>query len=138
MSEKINLGIPDESRKLIARGLCKVLADSYTLYLKTHKYHWNVTGPMFTELHSTFEVQYTQLQTAVDDLAERIRALGEVAPGSFLEFKELTSIPESKGAPPARDMIGQLLKDHEMVAREIRLLLPEAEEKPETWQPTIS
>lgn len=127
MAEKINLGISEEHRKTIVRGLCKVLADTYTLYVKTHKFHWNVTGPMFAELHATFEGQYTQLQTAVDDLAERIRALGEFAPGSFVEFQELTSITESKGVPPARDMIAQLLKDHETIAREIRSVLPEVD-----------
>lgn len=128
MSEKINLGIPEKNRKAITLGLSRVLADTYTLYVKTHKFHWNVTGPFFTQLHLAFEEQYTQLQEAVDSLAERIRALGEFAPGSFLEFQELTSIKEQKGVPAANDMISQLLKDHETIARVIRELLPETDE----------
>ena len=86
----INIGIPEKSRKEISKGLSRVLADSYTLYLKTHNYHWNVTGPMFQTLHTMFEEHYTELATAVDDIAERIRALGEFAPGSYTQFKELS------------------------------------------------
>lgn len=127
MVEKINLGIPEESRKKIAKGLSHVLADSYTLYVKTHKFHWNVTGPFFSQLHTTFEEQYTQLQDAVDSLAERIRALGEFAPGSFEEFEQLSSIKGQKGVPSAMDMVAQLLKDHETIARVIRELLPETD-----------
>lgn len=127
MSEKINLGIPEESRKAIAQGLSRVLADTYTLYVKTHKFHWNVTGPLFSELHKVFEDQYVQLQEAVDLLAERIRALGEFAPGSFIEFQELSSISETKGVPGATEMTGQLLKDHETIARVIRGLMPETD-----------
>src|SRR3954468_16970343 len=104
MTEKINLGIPEQSRKAIVNGLSHVLADTYTLYVKTHKFHWNVTGPFFSQLHTTFEEQYTQLQEAVDSLAERIRALGEFAPGSSIEFQELSSIKEQKGVPNAGDM----------------------------------
>lgn len=127
MSEKINLGIPEESRKKIVKGLSHVLADSYTLYVKTHKFHWNVTGPMFQTLHATFETQYTELQDAVDAIAERIRALGEFAPGSFVEFQELSAIKETKGVPNAMDMVSQLLKDHETVARSVRNVLPESD-----------
>ena len=96
MSEKINLGISEPSRKAIVKGLSTILADTYTLYVKTHKFHWNVTGQLFSQLHSTFEGQYVQLQEAVDSLAERIRALGEFAPGSFIEFQELSSIKKQK------------------------------------------
>jgi starvation-inducible DNA-binding protein len=128
MSEKINLGIPEKNRKTIVQGLSRVLADSYTLYVKTHKFHWNVTGPFFSQLHSTFEEQYTQLQEAVDSLAERIRALGEFAPGSFGEFQQLSSIKEQKGVPAAMDMVSELLKDHETIARVIREILPETDE----------
>lgn len=128
MSEKINLGIPEKNRKAITAGLSRVLADTYTLYVKTHKFHWNVTGPFFSQLHTAFEEQYTQLQEAVDSLAERIRALGEFAPGSFLEFQELSSIKEQKGVPGYQDMIAMLLKDHETVARVIREMMPETEE----------
>ncbi len=127
MSERVNLGIPEGGRKAIAKGLSRVLADTYTLYVKTHKYHWNVTGPLFSQLHAAFEAQYTQLQEAVDSLAERIRALGEFAPGSFIEFQELSEIKEVKGVPTAMEMVGQLLKDHETVVRGIRVLIPEAD-----------
>jgi len=127
MAEKINLGIPEQSRKTIVKGLSKVLADSYTLYIKTHKFHWNVTGPFFAQLHSTFEEQYTQLQEAVDSLAERIRALGEFAPGSAEEFESLSSIKGQKGVPAAMEMIAELLKDHETIARVIREQLPETD-----------
>lgn len=127
MSEKINLGIPEENRKKIVHGLSQVLSSTYMLYVKTHKFHWNVTGPMFHTLHEMFEQQYTELQAAVDALAERIRALGEFAPGSFVEFKELSSISESKGVPPAVDMVAQLLKDHESIARLARTVIPESD-----------
>lgn len=127
MQEKINLGIPEESRKKIVHGLCTILADTYTLYVKTHKFHWNVTGPFFAQLHLVFEEQYTQLQEAVDSLAERIRALGAFAPGSFSEFQELSSIKEVKEVPSAQEMIALLLKDHETIVRVIRHVLPDAE-----------
>lgn len=127
MSEKINLGIPEKSRKAITQSLSKILADTYTLYIKTHKFHWNVTGPFFSQLHTAFEEQYTQLQEAVDTLAERIRALGEFAPGSAEEFQELSSIKGQKRVPNAMEMIAELLKDHETVARGIREALPETD-----------
>tara|TARA_Y100001958_G_C20910640_1_gene328901 strand:+ start:72 stop:542 length:471 start_codon:yes stop_codon:yes gene_type:complete len=125
---KVDIGIPEEQRVEIARGLSKVLADTYTLYLKTHNFHWNVTGPMFNTLHLMFEQQYTELQTAVDVIAERIRSLGERAPGSYIEFKELTVIPEAeKGGTSAEEMIKALLKDHEAVAKTARTVFPAAE-----------
>lgn len=107
-------------QKDVTDNLEKLLADSYTLYLKTHNFHWNVTGPMFASLHKLFEEHYTELQTAVDDIAERIRALGEPAPGSYSEFAELTSVKEEKGGKKpieAKKMADQLRKDHETVAR---------------------
>ena len=96
---KVNIGISEENREAIAKGLSHLLADSYTLYLKTHNYHWNVTGPMFNTLHLMFENQYTELATAVDEIAERIRALGFPAPGSYAAFSALSSIEEATGSP---------------------------------------
>lgn len=124
---KVNIGIPEKERKQIAKGLSKLLADSYTLYLKTHNYHWNVMGPMFNTLHLMFEQQYTELHTAVDEIAERIRSLGEPAPGSYTEFGKLTSIPESTGSVAAEDMVTQLLQGHETVAKTARSIFPAAE-----------
>ena len=100
---KIDTGISPDHREKIAAGLERVLADSYTLYLKTHKYHWNVTGPMFQTLHVMFETQYTELALAVDEIAERIRALGALSPGSYREFGALTAIPEDDDSPDAVD-----------------------------------
>ena len=97
----INVGINEQDRETIAAGLSRLLADSYTLYLKTHNYHWNVTGPQFNTLHQMFEVQYTELATAVDEIAERIRALGIRAPGSYREFSEVTSIEDGSGKESA-------------------------------------
>ncbi len=128
MSLPIDTGIPADSRVKIAEGLSKVLADSYTLYLKTHNYHWNVTGPMFQTLHLMFEEQYTELATAVDDLAERIRALGAYAPGSYAAYAKLSSIEESEDVPRAQEMIQQLIHGHETVAKTARSVFPAAEE----------
>ena len=128
MSLPIDTGIPADSRVKIAEGLSKVLADSYTLYLKTHNYHWNVTGPMFQTLHLMFEEQYTELATAVDDLAERIRALGAYAPGSYAAYAKLSSIEESEDVPRAQEMIEQLIHGHETVAKTARSVFPAAEE----------
>lgn len=125
---KLNIGIEEGARKDIAQGLSRVLADSYTLYLKTHNYHWNVTGPMFQTLHLMFEGQYTELATAVDDIAERIRSLGEKAPGTYREFGALTSIKEDEGAVPAREMIANLVESHETLIRTARSVFPKAEE----------
>lgn len=120
----VDIGIPEGQRKEIAAGLSRVLADTYTLYLKTHHFHWNVTGPMFQTLHLLFETQYTELWTAVDVIAERIRALGEFAPGSYREFAALTSVAESQGVPAAEDMLRQLVTGHEVVVKTARSLFP--------------
>lgn len=120
----INIGISEQDRQNIADGLAKVLADSYTLYLKTHNYHWNVTGPMFNTLHLMFEGQYTELATAVDEIAERIRALGIAAPGSYKAFAQLTEIEEEEGIPNADEMIQQLVIGQETVVRTARSILP--------------
>jgi len=128
MKQIIDIGISEESRFDIADGLSRLLADTYTLYLKTHNFHWNVTGPMFNTLHLMFEQQYTELATAVDEIAERIRALGVSAPGSYAQFADLTSIQEETGTPSAEDMIAQLVKDQETVARTARSVFPIADE----------
>ncbi len=122
--EKLNIGIADADRKKIVDGLSRVLADTYTLYLKTHNFHWNVTGPMFRTLHLMFEEQYNELWTATDAIAERIRALGHYAPATYREFGKLTSIREPDGVPPATDMIRQLVEGHETVARTARDCFP--------------
>jgi len=128
MKPTIDIGIPEQDRLAIADGLSRLLADTYTLYLKTHNFHWNVTGPMFNTLHLMFETQYTELATAVDEIAERIRALGVAAPGSYAQFAERTSIKEETGVPAAEDMIAQLVKDQETVARTARSVFPTADE----------
>ncbi|MBX3020913.1 MAG: DNA starvation/stationary phase protection protein [Bdellovibrionales bacterium] len=127
MEPKVNIGIPEPQREEIAKGLSRFLADTYTLYLKTHNFHWNVTGPMFNTLHTMFETQYTELWAAVDEVAERIRALDEVAPGTYSDFAKLTSIKEATGVPHAKDMIAQLLEGHEAVIRTARSVHPIAE-----------
>ena len=124
---EINLGIAKEEREQIAAGLSKLLADSYTLYLKTHNYHWNVKGPMFNTLHLMFEGHYTELAAAVDEIAERIRALGVKAPGSYREFAALTSIDEATGNETAEDMIRQLVVGQEAVVRTAREVFPAAD-----------
>lgn len=124
---KINIGIDEEQRKAIAHGLSVLLADTYTLYLKTHNYHWNVTGPMFQTLHTLFETQYTELAVAVDDIAERIRALGEFAPGSYKEYAKLTSLKEADGIPSAEEMIKDLVKGQEAIAKTARSIVPVAD-----------
>jgi len=117
---KINIGIAEKDRKEIAQGLSKLLADTYTLYLTTHNYHWNVTGPMFQTLHLMFEQQYNELALAVDLIAERIRALDFPAPGSYLEFAKLTSLKDPQGASSAEMMIQQLVEGQETVIRTAR------------------
>ena len=124
---QINIGIADKDRKKIAEGLSRLLADTYSLYLKTHYFHWNVTGPMFNSLHLMFETQYNELWNAVDPVAERIRALGYPAPGSYSEFAKLSSIPESKGVPEAMDMVRELGAGHEAVTRTARALFPDVD-----------
>jgi len=123
----IDIGIEAGDRGAIAEGLSKLLADSYTLYLKTHNFHWNVTGPMFATLHLLFEQQYSELALAVDLVAERIRALGHVAPASYSQFARLSSIPEEIGVPAAGDMIRRLVSGQESVARTARQVFPAAE-----------
>lgn len=125
---EINTGIPETERKKIAEGLSRLLADSYTLYLKTHNFHWNVTGPMFQPLHIMFEEHYTELATAVDEIAERIRSLGEPAPGSYAAFAKLSSIEEAEDVPEAKEMVRQLVEGHEAVAKTARAVLPIADE----------
>ena len=124
---QIDIGISEDQRQQIAEGLSKLLADSYTLYLKTHNFHWNVTGPMFTTLHTLFEQHYTELATAVDEIAERIRALGVAAPGSYRQFGEVSSIPEETGVPGAEEMIRQLVQGQEAVVRTARSIFPVVE-----------
>lgn len=117
---EINIGISADDRTEIANALSRLLADTYTLYLKTHNFHWNVTGPMFQTLHLMFEQQYNELALAVDLIAERIRALGAVAPGSYRDFARLSSVQEAEGVPVAVDMIRQLVQGQETVARTAR------------------
>jgi starvation-inducible DNA-binding protein len=129
----INIGIPEKDRKKVADGLSRMLADTYTLYLKTHNFHWNVTGPMFQTLHLMFMTQYTEAWNAVDLVAERIRALGYPAPGSYKEFASLTSIKDSSGKVSAKDMIKQLVEGQEAVvrtAREVLLIADKAGDQP--------
>lgn len=124
----IEIGINEAERKKIVDGLSKLLADSYILYLKTHNFHWNVEGPMFNTLHLMFMDQYTELWNALDLIAERIRALGSYAPGSYKKFAQLSSIAETDEHVPAKEMIKQLLQGHETVAKTIRTIFPVAEQ----------
>ncbi|HXX66937.1 MAG TPA: Dps family protein [Polyangiaceae bacterium] len=125
---KIDIGIDPKNRQHIANALAKVQADTYTLYLKTHNFHWNVTGPMFQTLHLMFEQQYNELWLAVDLVAERIRSLGHPAPGTSRQFAELTSVDEDEGTPKAEEMIERLVQGHETVARTARGAFKLAEE----------
>jgi starvation-inducible DNA-binding protein len=126
-AKSVNIGINEKERHEIADGLCHLLADTYTLYLKTHNFHWNVTGPQFQPLHEMFELQYTELAEAVDEIAERIRALGFPAPGSYAEFGRLTSIREATGVINATEMISQLIDGQETVVRSARKIVPAIE-----------
>ena len=129
MSElTIDIGIDEADRLAITDGLSRLLADTYTLYLKTHNYHWNVTGPMFQTLHLMFEAQYTELALAVDLIAERIRSLGEPAPGTYRQFAELSSIDEDDDVPDATEMVRRLVKGQEAVARTARSVFPAVEQ----------
>jgi starvation-inducible DNA-binding protein len=123
----IDIGISQQHREEIAAGLSRVLADTYTLYLKTHNFHWNVTGPMFQTLHLMFETQYTELALAVDAIAERIRSLGFPAPGTYKQYASLSSIKEEDGIPAAKDMIRLLVEGQEAVVRTARSLYAAAE-----------
>lgn len=116
-----------ESKEAVVEALSALLASSYTLYLKTHNYHWNVTGPMFTTLHTLFETEYTELATAVDEIAERIRALGAFAPGSYSAFAKLSTVKEENGRPEAKEMIRVLVSDQEAVASSARRVIEAAE-----------
>lgn len=124
----IDIGIDEADRSAVSIGLSRLLADSYTLYLTTHNFHWNVTGPLFSTLHAMFMQQYTDLWNSVDDIAERIRALGHFAPGSYSAFGALTSVAEAPAEPPAAmEMVAMLVRGHEEVARTARALVPAAE-----------
>ena len=123
----VNIGIEESDRQSIAQGLSRLLADTYSLYLKTHYFHWNVTGPMFHSLHQMFEEEYVELAQAVDDVAERIRTLGAVAPGSYSQFAELSSVPETRDVPNAQEMVRLLVEGNEAVVRTARAAFPAAE-----------
>lgn len=121
---KVDIGISEKNRKKIAEGLSRLLADTYTLYLKTHNFHWNVTGPMFSTLHTLFETHYMELALAVDQIAERIRALDCPAPGSYKQFAELSSIKEETGVPDTNEMLKQLVTGQETIVRTAREIFP--------------
>jgi len=125
--KKIDIGISESDRKAVVGGLSKLLADTYTLYLKTHNFHWNVEGPMFQTLHIMFMEQYTEMWNALDAVAERIRALGHYAPGTYSEFIKLSSIKESKGVPKANKMIEETIQGHEAVIKTARAIFEAAE-----------
>lgn len=123
----MDIGIKEKDRKAIAEGLSNLLADTYSLYLKTHYFHWNVTGPMFNTLHLMFETQYNEIWLATDSIAERIRSLDVFAPGTYSQFAKLSTIKESNGVPKANDMIAELVAGHEAVCRTARSVFPAAE-----------
>jgi starvation-inducible DNA-binding protein len=123
----MDIGIKEIDRKAIAEGLSNLLADTYSLYLKTHYFHWNVTGPMFNTLHLMFETQYNELWLATDLIAERIRSLDVFAPGTYSQFAKLSTIKESDGVPKANEMIAELVAGHEAVCRTARSVFPAAE-----------
>ena len=124
----IDIGIKEQDRVRIADGLKYLLADSYTLYLQTHNFHWNVSGPQFRELHLMFEEHYTELATAVDEIAERIRTLDVAAPGTYKAFAEMSSIEEVEGVPDAMEMVGILTRGHEQVVKTCRQILAPAQQ----------
>ncbi|HMS24067.1 MAG TPA: Dps family protein [Acidimicrobiia bacterium] len=126
-AETVNSGISEKNRDQVADGLAGVLADTYTLYLKTHNFHWNVTGPMFGSLHVLFETQYQELALAIDTLAERIRALGDFVPATFKQFQAMSDIKETEEIPKATEMIAQLLDGHEIVTRNAREVIEKAD-----------
>lgn len=130
----MDIGINEKDRKKIAGGLSHLLADTYTLYLKTHYFHWNVTGPMFQTLHLMFEQQYMELALAVDLVAERIRSLDVYAPGTYRDFVKLASIKESESVPKAQDMIRELVAGHEAVVRTARSVFPAVEKAADEGQ----
>jgi starvation-inducible DNA-binding protein len=124
----IDIGIAKKDREAVAKQLSKLLADTYSLYLKTHSFHWNITGPQFNSLHNMFEVQYNELWTAADEIAERIRILDVFAPGSYSQFGKLTSIKEESGVPDWKDMVAQLVEGHEIAAATSREVIKAADE----------
>ena len=124
----INIGISDDNRIAVAAGLNRLLADSYTLYLQTHNFHWNVTGPRFHDLHVLFEDHYTELSTAVDEIAERVRALGEPALGTYRAYSQLSAIKEVDGVPSAEEMVRILTENNEQVVRTAREILAIAQD----------
>lgn len=125
MTRQVNIGIGEDDRIAISEGLSRLLADTYTLYLTSHNFHWNVTGTMFNSLHTMFMTQYTELWNAIDPIAERIRSLGQPAPGSYAQFARLSSLPDAPESPPkALDMVDILAKGHEAAARTARTLFP--------------
>ncbi|MFP3874262.1 MAG: Dps family protein [Thiohalophilus sp.] len=128
MTTAIDIGISEKDRNNVAEGLKRLLADSYTLYLQTHNFHWNVTGPQFRELHLMFEEHYTELATAVDEIAERIRTLDVPAPGTYKAFAELSTIKEVDGVPAAKEMVEILTHGHEQVVKTCREVLGKAQE----------
>ena len=125
---QLDTGLDEQAREKIADGLSRLLADTYTLYLKTHGYHWNVEGPMFRSLHLMFEEEYMDLRDAADEIAERIRALGHLAPGSYSEFARISSVQDEEGAPEAMEMVRRLVAGHEAVIRTARELVATAED----------
>ena len=126
------LDISEKDKEQIVQGLSQLLADTYSIYLKTHNFHWNVSGPMFVTLHTLFEQQYTELALAIDIIAERIRALGAFAPGSFKAFQDLTSIPDMEDIPDALTMIALLLEDNETIIKTARSIIPLADKAYDT------
>jgi starvation-inducible DNA-binding protein len=124
----IDIGIAKKDREAVAKQLSKLLADTYSLYLKTHSFHWNITGPQFNSLHNMFEVQYNELWTAADEIAERIRILDVFAPGSYSQFGKLTSIKEESGVPEWKEMVAQLVEGHEIAAATSREVIKAADE----------
>jgi starvation-inducible DNA-binding protein len=135
MATSIQTGISPKQRAAIAQGLSRLLADTYVLYLKTHNFHWNVEGPMFQTLHVMFMEQYTEQWNAIDPIAERIRALGHYAPGSYKQYVKLATVKETDGVPKAEQMVRQLIEGQEAVARTARSVLPVADEAND--QPTL-
>ena len=125
---KIDIGINEQDRENIAEGLKRLLADSYTLYLQTHNFHWNVVGPQFHQLHTIFEEQYNELATAVDDIAERIRTLDVAAPGTYKEFARLSSIEEIEGVPSGKEMVDILTQGHEQIVKTCREVLKRSQQ----------
>ncbi len=126
--EPVDTGIAEAGRKTVADALCRVVADTYTLYVKTQGFHWNVVGPLFFSLHELTEQQYKDLAESIDEMAERVRALGFPAPGSFTEFTELRTLSDVDGLPSGQEMIEHLIADHEAVSREVRKMIEAAEE----------